>query len=400
MTKPYINFLDGNFYADDPYGSFAWLRANDPVYFDESSNLFGLVRYDHIREASRHPELFSSAGGSRPETGPLPMMIDFDAPEHVARRRRVSAGFTPVRVRAMEARIQQVCDAIVDEVAARGTCDLVEEIAAPLPMIAIGDLLGIAPEDRGDLLRWSDDMLVAQGSTDPGLIEKMLQAFVEYQAYITKVVESRRSTGRDDDLIGILSNTDIDGDPLDLGTLIYETLLLLIGGDETTRHVISGGMEALLQHPDQLARLQSSPDEIPLAVEEMLRWVTPIKNMNRTVVGDMEFHGTKLKAGDKVLLFYPSANRDELVFSKPATFDTTRSPNDHMAFGFGAHHCLGNQLARLELRCMVTTLLKRLPDLALEPGAVLSQRPASFVSGLMAMPVTFTPTTSIGAGPV
>ena len=400
MTKPYINFLDGKFYADDPYGAFAWLRANEPVYFDESSNLWGLLRYDHIREASRHPEQFSSAGGSRPETGPLPMMIDFDAPEHVARRRRVSAGFTPIRVRAMEARIQQVCDAIVDEVAVRGSCDLVEEIAAPLPMIAIGDLLGVAPEDRGDLLRWSDDMLVAQGSTDPGLLEKMIQAFVEYQAYITKVVERRRATGRDDDLIGILANTDIDGELLDLDTLIHETLLLLIGGDETTRHVISGGMEALLQHPDQLARLQTSPEEIPLAVEEMLRWVTPIKNMNRTVVEDMDFHGAPLKAGDKVLLFYPSANRDELVFSAPNAFDTSRSPNDHMAFGFGAHHCLGNQLARLELRCMVTTLLQRLPDLAIEPGAVLAQRPASFVSGLVSMPVTFTPTTSIGAGPV
>ncbi len=399
-TKPSINFLDGAFYADDLHGAFAWIRENDPIYYDENSELWGLTTYEHVREASRHPELFSSAQGARPKTPAMPMMIDTDAPEHVTRRRRVSEGFTPVRVRAMTERIQRVCDAIIDEVCERGEAEFVHDVAAQLPLIAIADLLGVKPEDRADLLRWSDDMLIAQGSTDETLILNMMNAFMGYQAYIRGVIADRRESGKDDDLIGILVNTEIDGEPLDDDTLIHETLLLLIGGDETTRHVISGGMEALLRQPDQLAYLKANPDAIPLAVEEMLRWVTPIKNMNRTVVADMDFHGKAMKAGDQVLLFYPSANRDPAKFDRADQFDVTRTPNEHMAFGFGAHHCLGNQLARLELKCMVSTLLTRLPDLAIATSEPLQLRPANFVSGIIEMPVTFTPSTPIGAGPV
>lgn len=400
MAKPYINFLDGAFYADRPLDAYAWLRENAPVYFDENSQLWGATRYDHIREISRHPELFSSAQGSRPETGAMPMMIDMDAPEHVTQRRRVSAGFTPVRVRAMGDRIQQVCDAIVDEVCEQGEAEFVHDVAAQLPLIAIADLLGVKPQDRADLLRWSDDMLIAQGSSDETLIVNMITAFSEYQVYIRAVIAERRATGQDDDLIGILANTKADGEFLDEDMLIHETLLLLIGGDETTRHVISGGIDELLRHPDQMAYLRKHPEAIPLAVEEMLRWVTPIKNMNRTVMSDLDFHGTQLKAGVKVLLLYPSANRDGAKFDRPDEFDVTRSPNEHMAFGFGAHHCLGNQLARLELKAMVDTVLRRLPDLTVTVDGPLAERPASFVSGIIEMPVRFTPSERIGAGPV
>jgi len=400
MAKPYINFLDGAFYADRPLDAYAWLRENAPVYFDENSKLWGATRYDHIREISRHPEQFSSAQGSRPETGAMPMMIDMDAPEHVTQRRRVSAGFTPVRVRAMGERIQQVCDAIIDEVCEQGEAEFVHDVAAQLPLIAIADLLGVKPQDRADLLRWSDDMLIAQGSSDETLIVNMITAFSEYQVYIRAVIAERRASGQDDDLIGILANTKAEGEFLDEDMLIHETLLLLIGGDETTRHVISGGIDELLRHPDQMTYLRNNPEAIPLAVEEMLRWVTPIKNMNRTVVSDLDFHGTQLKAGDKVLLLYPSANRDGAKFDRPDEFDVTRSPNEHMAFGFGAHHCLGNQLARLELKAMVDTVLRRLPDLTVTVDGPLAERPASFVSGIIAMPVRFTPSERIGAGPV
>ena len=381
VTKPYINFLDGEFYAASPLAAYAWLRENAPVYYDEASAIWGVTKYDHVREISRHPELFSSANGSRPYTGAMPMMIDMDAPEHVVQRRRVSAGFTPVRVRAMADRIQQVCDAIVDEVCEQGEAEFVHDVAAQLPLIAISDLLGVKPEDRADLLRWSDDMLIAQGSTDETLLVNMITAFSEYQVYIRGVIAERRATGQDDDLIGILANTESDGELLDEDMLIHETLLLLIGGDETTRHVISGGIDTLLRHPDQFEYLRANPDATALAVEEMLRWVTPIKNMNRTVVGDLEFHGAQLRAGEQVLLFYPSANRDPDKFERPDEFDVTRSPNEHMAFGFGAHHCLGNQLARLELRAMVDTVLRRLPDLTVTAAGPLAERPASFVSG-------------------
>jgi cholest-4-en-3-one 26-monooxygenase len=222
-------------------------------------------------------------------------------------------------------------------------------------------------------------------------------AAMEYAEYITAVAEQRRRDSQTDDLIGTLVHAEIEGDKLDESSVIYESLLLLIGGDETTRHVISGGMYELLAHPDQFAPLAAERDRLPLAVEEMLRWVTPIKNMARQVTRDVDLHGQTITKGQKLLLLYPSANRDETVFEDPERFDMTRTPNDHMAFGFGSHFCLGNRLARMELQIMFDRLLERLPDLALATDAELPKRAANFVSGYETMPVTFTPTAPVGA---
>src|SRR6185437_1430577 len=227
-------------------------------------------------------------------------------------------------------------------------------------------------------------------------IEGAARAFVEYTTYMEPVLASRLDSGQDDDLVGVLVHAEVDGDRLDHDSLIHETLLILVGGDETTRHVITGGMLALQEHPDQLDALRRDPSGIPGAVEEMLRWVTPIKNMARTVTHDTEVDGQRLHEGDEVLLLYPSANRDEAVFDRPDAFDITRTPNPHLAFGFGAHFCLGNQLARLELRVMFERLLARLPDLALAEPGPFPQREANFISGIEAMPVTFTPTAPAG----
>ena len=191
----------------------------------------------------------------------------------------------------------------------------------------------------------------------------------------------------------MLCQAEIDGDSLDEASLIHETLLILIGGDETTRHVISGGLEELLAQPDQLARLTADPEGLmPGAVEEMLRWVSPIKNMARTATRDVELGGATIHEGQELLLLYPSANRDETVFDNADTFDIGRSPNPHVAFGFGAHFCLGNQLARLELKVMFERLLARMPDIHLAAEReTLPRRPANFISGFEAMPVAFTP---------
>jgi cytochrome P450 family 142 subfamily A polypeptide 1 len=321
------------------------------------------------------------------------MMIDFDAPEHVRRRRLVSEGFTPKRVRAMEDQLRVACDLILDSVCEKGSCDFVADIAAPLPIAVIGDMLGVAPEDRAELLEWSDVMLKAQGSPDPEAMVGAMQAFEGYTAYINPVLADRLATGSSDDLVGVLCQAEIDGDSLDEASLIHETLLILIGGDETTRHVISGGMEELLAQPDQLARLTADPEGLlPGAVEEMLRWVSPIKNMARTATRDVELGGATIHEGQELLLLYPSANRDETVFDNADRFDIGRSPNPHVAFGFGAHFCLGNQLARLELKVMFERLLARMPDihLAAEREA-LPRRPANFISGFETMPVAFTP---------
>jgi len=397
-----IDLMSGEFYGREPHDAYAWMRTNAPVYYDEANDLWAAASYAAVKQASVDTDSFSNAGGIRPKFPPLPMMIDFDAPEHVRRRRLVSEGFTPRRVRAMEDRLRLVCDALIDRVCERGSCDFVDELAAPLPIIMIGDMLGVAPEDRDDLLRWSDDMLKGQGSPDPDAMGKATLAFVGYTEYITPILADRRANTSIDDLVGVLAHAEIDGDSLDDASLIHETLLILIGGDETTRHVISGGVEELLAHPDQHAELAADPDGLMQgAVEEMLRWVSPIKNMARTATHDIELAGAQIEAGQEILLLYPSANRDEAVFVDPETFDITRSPNPHMAFGFGAHFCLGNQLARLELRVMVERLLARLPDLHLGvERADLPRRKANFISGIEEMPVEFTPTAPVGVGPV
>jgi cholest-4-en-3-one 26-monooxygenase len=397
-----IDLMSGVFFGREPHEAFAWMRANAPVYYDEPNDLWGVASYAAVKAASLDTESFSNAGGIRPKFPPIPMMIDFDAPEHVRRRRLVSEGFTPKRVRAMEDKLRMVCDALIDQVCEEGRCDFVRDIAAPLPIIMIGDMLGVAPDDRDDLLRWSDDMLKGQGSPDPDAMTNATNAFIQYSEYIHPVFDDRRASGNRDDLVGVLCHAEVDGDSLDDDSLVHETLLILIGGDETTRHVISGGVEELLAHPDQVARLSADPAGLmPGAVEEMLRWVSPIKNMARTATRDVELDGARIKAGQELLLLYPSANRDEAVFEDPATFDITRSPNPHIAFGFGAHFCLGNQLARLELRVMVERVLARLPDLHLATErAGLPRREANFISGIEEMPVAFEPSAPIGVGPV
>ncbi len=400
MTTPPVDLpiglTDGTFYGGDPFPAFAWMRAEAPAYFDDAAGVWGITRYSDIKEISKDPETFSNAGGIRPDSDALPMMIDTDAPEHVRRRRLVSEGFTPRRIRESEEGIRMICDAIIDRVCERGAADFVRDIAAPLPMIVIGNLLGVAAEDRDALLRWSDDMVKALGSPDPTAMERAAAAAMEYAEYIMAVVEQRRRDNQTNDLIGTLVHAEIEGDRLDDSSLIYETLLILIGGDETTRHVISGGMYELLTHPDQYALLARERERLPLAVEEMLRWVSPIKNMARTATRDVELHGETIAKGQKLLLLYPSANRDESVFAEPERFDVTRTPNDHMAFGFGSHFCLGNRLARMELQVMFDRLFDRLPDLALADDVEPPKRNANFVSGYEQMPVTFSPTARVG----
>jgi cytochrome P450 family 142 subfamily A polypeptide 1 len=324
-------------------------------------------------------------------------MIDMDDPAHWARRKLINKGFTPKRVREQEAYLRQTCDAIIDDVCERGECDFVWDIAAWLPLIVIGDALGVEPTDRPDLMRWSDDMLRGLvGLDNEDAMVKAAEAFVGYTEYAARVVEDRQKCPRDD-LMSVFVHAEVDGEKLSPDAIVHESLLVLIGGDETTRHVISGGAYQLMADPDQRQKLIDDPGKIPTAVEEMLRWVTPIKNMARTVTGDVDFHGQKLAEGDELLLLYPSANRDERVFDDPFRFDVERTPNEHVAFGFGAHFCLGQALARLELRVMFEQLLTRLPDLELAGEAEPAYRPANFVSGYEGMKVTFTPTAKVGA---
>ncbi|TFG95535.1 MAG: cytochrome P450, partial [Myxococcales bacterium] len=273
------------------------------------------------------------------------------------------------------------------------------EIAAPLPMILIGDMLGVQPEDRDTLLRWSDDLLGGLStSASPEALASAARAAGEYVAYARRVIADRRARPPQEDLMSVLVHAEIEGERLDDEALIQESLLILVGGDETSRHVISGGMLALMRHPDERRKLLADPRRIPVAVEEMLRWVTPIQNMSRTATCDVERRGQTIREGEKVLLLYPSGNRDRRAFPEPTRFDVERTPNEHVAFGgYGAHFCLGASLARLELRVMFEELLARLPDLELASEEEPPLRPSNFIVGVERLPVRFTPGRRLGA---
>lgn len=387
-NRPDFDLIDGRFYSGelgDPREAYAWMRAHEPVY--RADGILGAASYEAVLAAERDPELFSNAGGIRPGVGPLPQMIDMDDPQHLQHRRLVNAGFTRKQVEAKTDRIREICDHLIDAACDKDEVDFVRDLAAPLPMAVVGDMLGVRPEERDTFLHWSDDLMNALGSNaTPEELQAQANAYLAFNEFTLRTIAERRQNPTDD-LTSILVHSEIDGHRLSDPDIVGETLLILIGGDETTRHVLSGGMEQLLRHPDQQQRLVNDPDGIPAAVEEMLRWSSPIKNMCRTVTRDVEFFGTDLCEGEKMMLLFESANFDEAVFEHPEVFDIERSPNPHVAFGFGTHFCLGNQLARLEAKIMFEQLLSRLPDMVLVDDGPLRRRPANFVSGLEEMPV-------------
>lgn len=371
-----VDLADSNFYADrrKSHEAYRWMRANQPVFRDRNG-FAGVATYHAILDAERNPELFSSAGGIRPGPPGMPFMIDMDGPAHLVRRKLVSVGFTRNRLKEKGPSIGRLCDTMIDAVSERGECDFVRDIAAPLPVAVIGDMLGLLPEERAMLL----DSLPAS------IVSTM------------DVIDKRRAepTG---ELFSILVNAEIDGQPMSDDEILTATRLILVAGEDTTRHALSGGIEQLLRHRDQWDALRRDPSLLPSAIEEMLRWTSPVKNMCRTLTADAEFHGTSLRKGEKIMLLFESANFDESVFDQPDNFEIRRDPNPHMAFGYGAHFCLGNQLARLELSVMIGRVLKRLPDLRLVGNSVLTLRTASFASGPESMPVVFTPSTPLAAG--
>ncbi|MFM8303171.1 MAG: cytochrome P450 [Actinomycetota bacterium] len=385
-----IDLLDGHWYASQPFADWAWMREHAPVYRDEVNEVWAITRYDDVLMIERDPATFSSHRAPRPHGDHLPMIISMDGREHTMRRRLVSRGFTPRRVRDHETTVRRICTEIIDRVAPQGECDFVWDIAAPLPLLLIADMLGFPPESYDDLLHWSDDLIRGTTINDPDAAMAAAMAAIAFREFQLGVIADRRAKPPQDDLVSILCHAEIDGEHLDDESIIQESLLILIGGDETSRHVMTDGMLALLDHPDQMEILRDDPASLEVGVEELLRWVTPIKNMSRTVTRDVELRGQTLREGDQLILMYPAANRDPAVFAEPDRFDVRRNPNPHLAFGFGPHFCMGASLARMELRVMFGELLRRLPDLRLA-GEPMPRRASNFISGPEAMPVAFTP---------
>lgn len=391
-----IDLADGTFYAS-PHAreAYRWMRHNQPVFRDRNG-MAALTTYDAILDAERQPELFSRAGGARPDYPAMSFMIDMDDPAHLLRRKLVNKAFTRRNVHNRVLSIGIICDAVIDRVCERGECDFVHDIAAPLPMIVIGEMLGVQPCDHDMLLQWSENFMRVVSHLDAEALQTMVENFGSFTTFCNDAIAQRRREPRGD-LISNLVHAEIGGQRLDDDEIVMETLLILIGGDETTRHALSGGIAELVQHDDQRHALQRDGRLLSGAVEEMLRWTSSAKNMCRTLTADAEVLGTPLRQGEKIALLFESANFDETVFGDPERFRIDRNPNSHMAFGFGPHFCLGNQLARTELATMTGRILHRLPDLQLADHAQLELRPSNNVVGLQRLPITFTPTQPVGA---
>ena len=401
MTTIDVNLLDGELYAGDPSDVYQRLRDEAPVYWDPVHRIWGISRHDDVVEIEKQAARYTSSHGSRPKIIGDVSMINNDDPLHQAKRRLVARRFTPRSVKQHEAHIRRIVTDLIDAICDHGECDVVSDLAAPLPARVICELLGfdtsLAPKCR----EWSEITMLEGGQyhadgTERVPSERTMTAVLEFATAALELVEARRAEPRDD-LFSVWAHSEVelpDGSRhrLDDDAIVHEALLLLDGGAETTRTVIGTMCLELARHPGQRAILVDDPSILATTgVEEFIRWVTPILNMRRTATEDHELRGQQIRAGDELLLMYSSANRDERVFADPDTLDVTRAHNHHVAFGFGTHFCLGASLARLELRVMFEELVRRMPDLELAPGAEPRRLPSAFAVGYASLPMTFTP---------
>jgi cytochrome P450 len=383
------------FYAGDPYPAFKELRASAPVCWNNTAGFWALLKYEDIRFVSTNPAIFSSAKGiTIPDPAvPNPVqegnLIFTDPPRHRQLRKLINAGFTRRQVLLLEPKLREFAQRVLDQVDPCSTSDFADEVAAPLPTWMIAELLGARPEDWEQFRAWSDATV---GMADPDIELDSLTALTELYSYFTELIKAKKAgatTGRDD-MLSLLMAAEIDGQRLSDEDLLNFCFLLLVAGNETTRNLIALGMLALIEHPDQLCALRDDPALVPIAVEEMLRYTSPVVSMARCATQDVELRGHVIREGDIVVMLYGSANRDEDVFGPTAEqFDVTRNPNPHVAFGCGEHSCLGAQLARLEARVLFGELLARFT--AVELAGEVSRMKATMVPGVKQMPVRLTP---------
>jgi cytochrome P450 len=387
----------------DPYPTYQRFRADDPVHWDGADERWVLTRYADVVAVLRSPAASSDRVQAERRLVPRSLrqllefransMLNCDAPKHSRLRLLVSKAFTPRAVEAMAGNVQRLVDGFLDAVQPRGRMDVIADLAYPLPVTVIAEMLGVPPEDRDRFKRWSDDLAsIAGGSGSPtGLgyqdYQRIATSYAEFTAYLGAVVAQRRAQPRND-LLSALAQAEEAGDRLNEDELYANATLLLVAGHETTTNLIGNGTLALLRHPDQLARLKADPSLVPTAVEELLRYDSPVQFTTRLLKDDLTIGGKLLRGGQMVLLLLGAANRDPEHFTDPDRLDVGRADNKHLAFGLGSHFCLGAPLARLEGRIVFETLLRRLPGLRLD-GAAPEYREHFNLRGLKALPVVF-----------
>ncbi|MFB4303488.1 cytochrome P450 [Actinomadura sp. NTSP31] len=384
-----IDLLDGEMYATDPWSVYARLRAEAPVYHDEANRLWGVSRHADVFAIERDPKLWISSRGYRPQLQSDPSMIGMDDPEHMHRRRMVYQRFTPRGVSRYAEKVRATTVDCITTALDAGTVDAIPALAAPLPARVIGWLLGFPEEEWPQLVHWSATAVVSGGG-ERYVTEESMNAVGEFALAVLDMAKERRARPSED-LLSVWSNAAPDQPRYDDEHLAHEALLLLVGGAETTRTVIATALDALIRHPEEWRKLRDDPSLIPDAVEEFVRWTTPILNMCRVAARDTEVAGVAIPAGGQVLLMYGSANRDEAVFDAPDVLDVTRRPGDHIAFGLGPHFCLGASLARLELRIFFEEFIARVDTAEWADSEGPRMLRNSFVRGVTEFPVTLTP---------
>ena len=383
---------DIDFYLGDPYPVLRQVRREDPVHWHEKAACWCITRHADIEHVSRSPQSFTSTQGvvlgTTPENRPPgpPAILELDPPEHNRHRKLVMQAFTPRAIAALEPRIRTIARESLAAVPVGETVDFVEAVSIPLPMYLIADMMGVPRGDWPEFRRWSDAIIRAAGDMRDSETDAALG---EMFAYFAEHLADRRRTPRKD-LVSTLAQAEIEGDRLDDPEILMFCVALLVGGNETTRNLISGGAFALMQHPEQKRLLLESPDLLPNAVEEMLRWWAPVLSVTRHATGSTPLRGKTIGEGECVLLLYPAANRDEEVWGDDAErFDVRRdhSRRRHLAFGFGEHLCLGASLARLEARVMFEELFSRLPEF--ESAGPVERLRSRLMNGMEHMPVVF-----------
>ncbi|GAA1006510.1 cytochrome P450 [Acrocarpospora pleiomorpha] len=398
----HIDLVNQDQYASDgvPHDQMRWLRENAPVYWHEGDPVRGwpgfwaLTKHADVVHVSRNSNLFSSArrlalfNETPDETLELQrmMMLNQDPPEHTRRRSLVNRGFTPRAIAKLEERIREICHQLLDEAEGRSDVDFVRDISAPLPLYVICELLGAPVEDRDKIFEWSNRMI---GSEDPDYAdspEEGTAAALEVYSYANELAAARRDQPQDD-IVTKLLQPDDSGETLAVDEFDLFVLLLVVAGNETTRNAASGGMLTFFEHPDEWRKLLKDPALARPASDEIVRWVSPVNLFRRTATTDMELRGQQIAENDKVVVFYSAANRDPEIFANPETFDITRDPNPQIGFGGGgAHFCLGNHLAKMELRVLFEILADRAPKIQ-QSGEATRLR-SYFINGIKTLPVT------------
>lgn len=396
------------FARQDFHPVFQRMRAEDPIHWTTgriSRGFWSVTRYEDALTVYRDPATFSSQRysvglPSNPEAemalspemrGCGQMLIGIDPPRHNAMRKRFNGSFLPRAIARLEPSSRLIVSEIIDAVAPRGECDFVVEVAARLPMAIICEMMAIPRTDWDSMFKWANMVI---GGEDPeyqvggSALQTSMEGGMQLFMYCLNLAKQRRENPGTD-LLSVIANARLDGELLNDMEIGHNSVMFVLGGLETTRNAISGGVLELIRNPEQFKRLAENPSLMPTAIEEILRWTTPITHIMRTATRDFEWRGRKIRDDDWVVIWNASANRDEEVFPDPYRFDITRNPNYHLAFGQGEHFCIGSHLARLELRLMLDEVMRRIPDLRLA-GEV--ERLTSFqVAGIKHMPVAFTP---------